>query len=58
MFTRLLLKKMMKDIDSDIPLPDPSASGGKLHFNELTVRQIVLFVRLPIDDSYQYLDRK
>ena len=55
MFTR---QKMMKDIDSDIPLPDPSASGGKLHFNELTVRQIVLFVRLPIDDSYQYLDRK
>ena len=38
MFTRLTLKKIMKNIDNDIPLPEPSASEGKLHFNDLAVR--------------------
>ena len=44
MFTRLVLKKKMKKIDDHIPLPQPSASGDKLHFNDLTVRQIFLFL--------------
>ena len=38
MFTRLMLKKIMKNIDNDVPLPEPSTSEGKLHFNDLAVR--------------------